>query len=126
LTTDAARQAAARSGHRRAVLAHPVSEAGRAADELRGPLLAGARACCHDELQGDPLSAEGGGHGRGNRYRLREDAGQQGRQVPGRGRVCEFVVLNELDGGRHLLIQIGSAEAFALAASLGDMQWAAR
>jgi uncharacterized protein len=38
-------------------------------------------------------------------------------------RVCEFVVLNELDGDRHLLIQIGSAEAFALAASLGDMQW---
>lgn len=34
-------------------------------------------------------------------------------------RVCEFVVLNELDGDRHLLIQIGSAEAFALAASLG-------
>jgi hypothetical protein len=27
-------------------------------------------------------------------------------------RVCEFVVLNELDGDRHLLIQIGSAEAF--------------
>jgi len=38
-------------------------------------------------------------------------------------RVCEFVVLNELAGDRHLLIQIGSAEAFALAASLGDMQW---
>jgi bifunctional DNase/RNase len=37
--------------------------------------------------------------------------------------VCEFVVLNELDGDRHLLIQIGSAEAFALAASLGDIQW---
>jgi bifunctional DNase/RNase len=38
-------------------------------------------------------------------------------------RVCEFVVLNELDGDRHLRIQIGSAEAFALAASLGDIQW---
>ena len=38
-------------------------------------------------------------------------------------RVCEFVVLNELDGDRHLLVQIGSAEAFALAASLDDMQW---
>jgi uncharacterized protein len=38
-------------------------------------------------------------------------------------RVCEFVVLNELGGDRHLLIQIGSAEAFALAASLDDMQW---
>ena len=33
--------------------------------------------------------------------------------------ICEFVVLNELDGDRHLVIQIGSAEAFALAASLG-------
>ena len=38
-------------------------------------------------------------------------------------RVCEFVVLDELDGDRHLLIQIGSAEAFALAASLGDISW---
>ena len=37
--------------------------------------------------------------------------------------VCEFVVLNELDGDRNLLIQIGGAEAFALAASLDDMQW---
>ncbi len=32
-------------------------------------------------------------------------------------------MLNELDGDRHLLIQIGSAEAFALAASLGDIEW---
>ena len=38
-------------------------------------------------------------------------------------RVCEFVVLNELDGDRHLVIQIGSAEAFALAASLGEVAW---
>jgi bifunctional DNase/RNase len=38
-------------------------------------------------------------------------------------RVGEFVVLNELDGDRHLVIQIGSAEAFALAASLGDVEW---
>jgi bifunctional DNase/RNase len=38
-------------------------------------------------------------------------------------RVWEVAVLNELDGDRHLLIQIGSAEAFALAASLGDIQW---
>ena len=37
--------------------------------------------------------------------------------------VCEFVVLNELDGDRHLVIQIGSAEAFALAASLGEVAW---
>ena len=29
--------------------------------------------------------------------------------------ICEFVVLNELGGDRHLVIQIGSAEAFALA-----------
>lgn len=36
---------------------------------------------------------------------------------------CEFVVLNELDGDRHLVIQIGSAEAFALAASLGEVAW---
>ena len=38
-------------------------------------------------------------------------------------RVCEFAVLNELDGDRHRLIQIGGAEAFALAASLGDISW---
>jgi bifunctional DNase/RNase len=38
-------------------------------------------------------------------------------------RVCEFVVLDELDGDRPLLIQIGSAEASALAASLGEIQW---
>ena len=38
-------------------------------------------------------------------------------------RVGKFVVLNELDGYRHLVIQIGSAEAFALAASLGDVEW---
>ena len=38
-------------------------------------------------------------------------------------RVCEFVVLNELDGDRHLVIQIGSAEAFALAGSLGEVPW---
>jgi len=35
----------------------------------------------------------------------------------------EFVVLEELDGDRHLLIQIGHAEAFALAASLDEMEW---
>ena len=43
--------------------------------------------------------------------------------VQDEGSVCEFVVLDELGGDRHLLIHIGSAEAFALAASLGDMQW---
>jgi uncharacterized protein len=37
--------------------------------------------------------------------------------------ICEFVVLDELDGDRHLVIQIGSAEAFALAASLGEVTW---
>jgi len=38
-------------------------------------------------------------------------------------RVAEFVVLDELDGNRHLLIQIGQAEAIALAASLSEMEW---
>ncbi|HEY3648247.1 MAG TPA: bifunctional nuclease family protein [Streptosporangiaceae bacterium] len=38
-------------------------------------------------------------------------------------RFCEFMVLNELDGDRHLVIQIGSAEAFALAGGLGDVEW---
>jgi uncharacterized protein len=37
--------------------------------------------------------------------------------------VSEFVVLDELGGDRRLLIQIGHAEAFALAASLNEMQW---
>jgi uncharacterized protein len=37
--------------------------------------------------------------------------------------VAEFVVLDELGGDRHLLIQIGHAEAFALAASLDEMEW---
>jgi uncharacterized protein len=38
-------------------------------------------------------------------------------------RVSEFVVLDELDGDRHLLIQIGRVEAVALAANLGEMEW---
>ena len=38
-------------------------------------------------------------------------------------RVSDFVMLSELDGDRYLLIRIGSAEAFALAASLGDIEW---
>jgi bifunctional DNase/RNase len=38
--------------------------------------------------------------------------------------VAEFVVLDELGGNRHLVIQIGHAEAFALAASLDEMEWA--
>ena len=37
--------------------------------------------------------------------------------------VAEFVVLDELGGDRHLLIQIGHAEAFALAATLDEMEW---
>jgi uncharacterized protein len=37
--------------------------------------------------------------------------------------VAEFVVLDQLGGDRHLLIQIGQAEAFALAASLDEMEW---
>ena len=35
----------------------------------------------------------------------------------------EFVVLDEPGGDRHLLIQIGHAEAFALAANLNEMEW---
>jgi bifunctional DNase/RNase len=35
----------------------------------------------------------------------------------------EFVVLDELGGDRRLIIQIGQAEAFALAASLDEMNW---
>ena len=38
-------------------------------------------------------------------------------------RISEFVVLDELSGDRHLLIQIGQAEAFALAANLDEMEW---
>ena len=41
----------------------------------------------------------------------------------GGDRVCEFVVLDEPDGDRHLLIRIGQAEAFALAASLDEVEW---
>jgi uncharacterized protein len=37
--------------------------------------------------------------------------------------VAEFVVLAELGGDRQLMIQIGHAEAFALAASLDEMEW---
>jgi bifunctional DNase/RNase len=37
--------------------------------------------------------------------------------------VSEFVVLDELGGNRHLLIQIGQIEAFALAANLGETEW---
>jgi uncharacterized protein len=38
-------------------------------------------------------------------------------------RVAEFVVLDEADGDRQLLIQIGQAEAIALAAGLSEMEW---
>jgi uncharacterized protein len=34
-----------------------------------------------------------------------------------------FVVLDELDGDRQLVIQIGAAEAFALTAGLNEMEW---
>jgi uncharacterized protein len=37
--------------------------------------------------------------------------------------VSEFVVLDELGGDRRLLIQIGHAEAFALDASLDEVEW---
>ena len=35
-----------------------------------------------------------------------------------------LVVLDELDGDRHLVISVGHAEAFGLAASLQDLRWA--
>jgi|SRR6201987_3131471 uncharacterized protein len=38
-------------------------------------------------------------------------------------RVSEFVVLDEPGGDRHLLIKIGQAEAFAMAANLDEMEW---
>jgi len=38
-------------------------------------------------------------------------------------RVSEFVVLDEPGGDRRLLINIGQAEAFALAANLDEMEW---
>jgi uncharacterized protein len=37
--------------------------------------------------------------------------------------IFEYVVLDELDGGRHLVIGVGHAEAFALDASLQGLQW---
>ena len=37
--------------------------------------------------------------------------------------LSEFMVLDELDGDRHLVIQVGHAEAFSLAASLQGLPW---
>lgn len=37
--------------------------------------------------------------------------------------ISQFMVLDELDGDRHLVIQVGEAEAFGLAASLQGLQW---
>lgn len=37
--------------------------------------------------------------------------------------VSEFMVLDELDGDRHLVIQVGHSEAFGLAASLQGLLW---
>jgi bifunctional DNase/RNase len=37
--------------------------------------------------------------------------------------VYEYMVLDELDGDRHLVIGVGHAEAFALDASLQGLQW---
>jgi uncharacterized protein len=34
-----------------------------------------------------------------------------------------YMVLDELDGDRHLVISVGDAEAFALDAGLQDLQW---
>jgi bifunctional DNase/RNase len=39
------------------------------------------------------------------------------------GDFSEFMVLDELDGDRHLVIQVGHAEAFGLAASLQGLPW---
>jgi bifunctional DNase/RNase len=39
------------------------------------------------------------------------------------GDICQFVVLDELDGDRHLVIGIGDAEGFALDAGLQGLQW---
>jgi uncharacterized protein len=39
------------------------------------------------------------------------------------GDLFQFVVLDELDGDRHLVIGVGHAEAFALDASLQGLQW---
>ncbi len=36
----------------------------------------------------------------------------------------ELVILDELDGDRHLAISVGHAEAFGMAASLQGMRWA--
>ena len=35
----------------------------------------------------------------------------------------DYIVLDELDGDRHLVIGVGHAEAFALDASLQGLQW---
>jgi hypothetical protein len=39
------------------------------------------------------------------------------------GEISHFMVLDELDGDRHLVIGVGDAEAFALDASLQGLQW---
>jgi bifunctional DNase/RNase len=37
--------------------------------------------------------------------------------------LSHYLVLDELGGGRHLVIGVGQAEAFALATGLQDLQW---
>src|SRR5215472_14323930 len=37
--------------------------------------------------------------------------------------LSEYIVLDEMDGDRHLVIGVGHAEAFALDASLQGRQW---
>ncbi len=37
--------------------------------------------------------------------------------------LSQFLVLDELDGSRHLVIGVGDAEAFSLAASLQGLHW---
>jgi len=38
-------------------------------------------------------------------------------------KMSEFMVLDERDGDRHMVIQVGHTEAFGLAASLQGLQW---
>jgi uncharacterized protein len=55
------------------------------------------------------------------RMRVRKAVGLAPRD--GEALPSHFVVLDELGGDRHLVIQIGHAEAFALAANLSEMAW---
>ena len=49
--------------------------------------------------------------------------GEPGENVSHHDDLSHYVVLDELNGDRHLLILIGPTEAFGLAATLGGTQW---